>query len=349
MAKTARQNTDASRRLDQVSASGVPLVALAAYSRWWAVETWLRELTYIELRAKFGPAWQSEISKEAQRRRDMDEAIEYMRSADVTNVLAYEDVKFLFTLIEGHWDLFHPSLLPSATQWRARTEELLQIRHRIGHCRHPHQDDIARMEQTLRDLEPGAWKAVTTYNHMHSISKDLEDPVVDAWLREGCSDAQRLVGHAERNYETSLRIEYSSRPWASRDRPTTIAGREGVLWGIRFVLRARRVHPVRLLMEWNENNPMPESIVHLLADDPAHLLFTISALEDPATVIDVIGRLFDAVLTSSTGWDDYESDVSDWHKALARLGHRAQWDTGLVLASDDLPRFPLLLTSAWSG
>src|SRR5205807_1230086 len=58
--------------LDAMLPLGVPLESLALYSRWWALETWLRELIYIELRAKFGSAWTDEISKAAGVRQTKD-------------------------------------------------------------------------------------------------------------------------------------------------------------------------------------------------------------------------------------------------------------------------------------
>jgi hypothetical protein len=102
-------------------------------------------------------------------------------------------------------------------------------------------------------------------------------------------------------------------------------------------------------MQWNEHNPMPECVVHLLANDPAHLRFTISSLEDPIVVIETIGELFDIVLTCAAQWSDYSGDVSAWHQAIGRLDHRAQSDTRLAIVSSDLPHFPILLTSFWTG
>ena len=342
----------AANQLAQMLAPGIPLSALALYSRWWGLEAWLRELAYIKLRSKFGPRWQGEVSNAAARRRDKDQALAYMRSQDVANLLAYEDTGLLFQLIDELWDIFQPSLLLSQAQWTARSEELREIRNRIGHCRDPHRDDIARVEQTMKDLEQGAWEAVSTYNDTISIERELDDPVVDSWLREGCADARRLVGHAERSYDTSFTLEYSVRPWVT---PPAIAGtsplcgREGVLWSIRFLLRRNRVDPRQLLMQWNEHNPMPECVVHLLANDPAHLRFTISSLEDPIVVIETIGELFDIVLTCAAQWSDYSGDVSAWHQAIGRLDHRAQSDTRLAIVSSDLPHFPILLTSFWTG
>jgi hypothetical protein len=36
---------------------GVPAESLAFYARWWQLETWLRQLMYLEFRAKWGIAW----------------------------------------------------------------------------------------------------------------------------------------------------------------------------------------------------------------------------------------------------------------------------------------------------
>jgi hypothetical protein len=91
------------------------------------------------------------------------------------------------------------------------------------------------------------------------------------------------------------------------------------VWSVHFFLRDRRVHPAKLLMYWNDRTPMPESIMHMLADDPASLRFTISCVEKPEVVIDVIGHIFDTILSSTSQWSDYEKDVSDWHAAIAQL------------------------------
>jgi hypothetical protein len=321
--------------------------ALQLYSRWWGLETWLRELVYIELRAQFGREWTSKVSERARKRQSTDEVYDYMASSDATNLLAYEDVGLVFRLISGYWELFEPSLFRGRSRWEARVEELLQIRHRIGHCRRPHADDLARLEQTLRDLEPGAWTALTSYNRDLSVGQDLDDPVAEAWVREGCDDARRLVRHAERQYETSLHLNYAVRPWAEEAPGQAITGRAGVFWYVRFIMRGgRHLSTRRIVEEWGEGG-LPDSVVHALADDPFHVRFTLPALEDPDTVVKVVGELFDGILTSSTvqPWpDDDEEGLRHWNAVIARLDHRVQSDTPLAIVDSTLPRMSVLLT-----
>src|SRR5438445_151942 len=104
------------------------------------------------------------------------------------------------------------------------------------------------------DLEPGAWTAMTTYNRAFVVPDGLVDPVVDAWVREQCDDAQRLVGHALRNHDTSIDLEYTLRPWVPALAPAApISGQAGLYWYVRFILRGgRHLHPVRVVEEWSK-------------------------------------------------------------------------------------------------
>ena len=338
------------RDLDAMLPLGVPLESLALYSRWWAFETWLRELIYIELRAMFGSAWAAKIDKTAGDRQAKDERHEYMVSGDSTNVLAYEDVGLLFKIVESQWSLFESALI-AKSRWAAKAEELLAIRHRISHCRRPHPDDINRIEQAMRDLEPGAWRAITTYNRAYEVSDDLIDPVVEAWVREGCDDAKRLVRHAERQYDTSIAVQYSARPWAQRrSQSDPITGAVGYMWCIRFVLRGRYLNPLQVIREWGESWRMPECVAHVLADDPYMIRFMISALEEPDTVVGVIGQLFDSVLSCSTAGNWGESlgeNFERWHAAVRQLDHRFQSESALAVLDDGMPKRGMLLTVEW--
>lgn len=128
--------------------NGMPSSASALYARWWQLETWLRSLVYVELRAAFGAEWISELPKHSEKRRQGDEAFRYMATPDAQAVLAYTDASGLFEIMEAHWSLFEGALLEKGV-WSGRTVELRNIRNRIGHCRRPHADDLARLEQTL--------------------------------------------------------------------------------------------------------------------------------------------------------------------------------------------------------
>src|SRR3712207_5206205 len=39
----------------------LPARSVALYARWWQLETWLRELIYVELRALYGSTWDNAV------------------------------------------------------------------------------------------------------------------------------------------------------------------------------------------------------------------------------------------------------------------------------------------------
>jgi hypothetical protein len=125
--------------LDGPLAGGVPPVALAAYGRWWQLETYLREVAYTELRAAFGLKWAEHLSRAATTRAERDQVNAYMASADADEPLAYADASVLFGMIKEKWDVFEPVLLPQV-RWDGLVDELLTIRNRSAHWR-PHRDE----------------------------------------------------------------------------------------------------------------------------------------------------------------------------------------------------------------
>jgi hypothetical protein len=44
-------------RIEALVRADVPLDAMAFYGRWWQFERWLREIAYVEMRAKYGARW----------------------------------------------------------------------------------------------------------------------------------------------------------------------------------------------------------------------------------------------------------------------------------------------------
>src|SRR6476661_82938 len=94
-------------------------------------------------------------------------------------------------------------------------------------------DDLSRLEQTLRDLERGAFIAQASYNR-RDLLWEQHDPVTDAWLHQNHDDAQRLVEHARRNYDTKLVLQFSRRPWAKGQAVGDNA--PGILWHADFLM-----------------------------------------------------------------------------------------------------------------
>lgn len=82
----------------------VPVHVLNTYSRLWQLETWLRTMVYVELRALLGDDWAtglspSSISFQA------DKSLSHMPTPEM-NALSYAQLSKLTQLIASNWDCF---------------------------------------------------------------------------------------------------------------------------------------------------------------------------------------------------------------------------------------------------
>jgi len=311
----------------------MPPQSLALYARWWQLETWLRELIYVELRARYGISWIDAIAV-ASNRQIQDAAYTHMAGADNENPLAYLDYGQLLEVIEQHWNEQFSYALLELMSWKGRQNELKRIRHRIGHMRRPHPDDLGRLEQMLRDLERGTFIALASYNERHVPSpKKHHDPVTEGWIKEQHPTARRLIHHAELQYETTLLVRASRRPWTQW--PEDLSRAPGVLWHVDFLMRRRTVD-VRQL--WNDSalNTVRPLIVHMLATDPWHVGFAFSAVDDPQAVSDAIGKLFDTVLMVSRSVSVRNEDEywAQWHRRSRDIDYRVLIGSGWNIVDD---------------
>jgi hypothetical protein len=277
--------------------AGVPGAALAFYGRWWQLENWLREVAYVELRSRYGVHWSEYLHASVGKRLAVEQRNAYMASADGEELLAYADVGALFALIEDSWDLFSP-LLPPRERWRGRADELRELRNRNAHCRRPHTDDLARLQQALRDLERGAWLFYSSYLDTEFVNA-ARDPVGKAWIAERHQVAQRLLGngHAARKYETRFTLLRTVRPWAETPIRSRITGTPGVLWYARWSIAGHELNVAELWRTVQRNGVSGKYLVHLLFD-LGSVVATFAAVDDPKAIADAIGGVFDAILES---------------------------------------------------
>ena len=293
----------------------MPPQALAFYGRWWQLENWLREVAYVELRARYGVRWVEHLRGQVQRRLVGDQRNAYMASADDEELLAYTDVGSLFDLIDDNWELFEPLLLPRQ-RWHGRADELRGLRNRNAHCRRPHADDLARLEQTLRDLERGAWRFYSSYVDAHFAHAN-KDPVATAWVRGRHPTAQRLLGsgHAERKYETRFWLEWSARPWADEPQPEQISGTRGVLWYARWSVGGHELNVADLWRQVERHDCAGRYLIHLLFE-LGSIVVTFAAVDDPHEVANAIGEVFDAILECARPF--YGGAPEDWERRSFR-------------------------------
>jgi hypothetical protein len=308
-------------------ANGMPPLASALYGRWWQLESWLRTLLYVELRAKLGSDWVNALPTVSEKRQQGEQELRYMATPDAQNRLAYTDASVLFRMTLEHWALFEDTLL-SKNVWAGRVDELLAIRNRIGHCRRPHTDDLIRLEQTLRDLNGGAFTAISTFNNQGHADNNWTDAVTDGWVRGQHKDAVRLISHAERQYDTTFELRYSRRPWVKLpNQQSTISGVPGYIWHAFWYFRGRR--PFQLDRFWKRLEYYCEPILLVCSDSPSSIEVSFAAVESPIIVADVIGKCFDAALMSlleSTAAAGDDSTWQQWYKDIdPRVLVRSPW------------------------
>lgn len=310
----------------------MPPNASALYCRWWQLETWLRSLVYVELRAESGNAWADVLPKIPPGRQQKEDEFEYMPTSDAQDRMAYLDVGPLFQLTLDHWHLFKSSLL-ARTVWTGRIDELKTIRNRIGHCRRPHEDDLDRVEQTLRDLERGAFRALSAFNDRSRAEPAGSDAVTDGWgNRRLHPTAARLVDHAARQYDTSFRLLCSRRPWASPASPgQPISGVPGYIWHAVWYFRGGR--PFDLRRFWSDLGSVQPEVLLVCADTASSLEVSFSAVDDPVAIADAIGTCFDAALGSLGHGTGTSEGHLEWCQRYADVDPRVH--AGTLWASVD--------------
>jgi hypothetical protein len=308
---------------------GVPQDALRFFARWWQFETYLREVVYLELRARDGEAYEGAIGKGAIDRARGDERNAYMASADL-EPLDYLDAGGLLKVISANWSLFDGTLLPQP-RWVADANLIKTLRNRVSHCRRPHSDDLGRLRQLLRDLEHGAR---TFYASATSAELDVprSDPMAKLWIRGRHPVAARLLEHAERQYDTRFYLHASRRRWAAEPIDGPISSSPGYLWHANWLLGGREIDPTSLWDSICRRSDTAARIVHLLLPNPFQVIATFAAVDDTDAVADAIGAVFDSLLEESREMSVGElTDDGDWREAARDLPAKVQTYSPLAL------------------
>ena len=195
-------------RSDALKDAACPLPGerLSTYARLWEFETWLRMMVYVELRACYGDDWKNVLNEgNTGGFQSQDEKLSHMPTLERLPT-SYMQLRSILSTISREWCLFSPYLPPKKI-WKAKVEEVLQVRHRIAHFRRGHMHDADRVAQLLRDLDPGFWRFCFSYND------------ADRWSAE--DDAvTREVSRDETAYDkVRLHLGRSTRPWSERTKP----------------------------------------------------------------------------------------------------------------------------------
>lgn len=276
---------------------GLPEQLLETYARLWQLETWLRELVYVQLRAKSGDMWDGEV-KRALGPKNYDKRLVHMPTVE-ESLLSYAQLSELVRIIDDNWTLFE-SFLPPQNIWKARLDEIEQIRHRVAHFRSTHRDDLRRVEQLLRDLDNGFWRFCTSYNNAQPIFPESDDPVIhavfnlDLFSRTEIDDGKWIrYGSAIESDRFTVKIEVLRMPWMIKKRP--VAGESGFLYDV--LIYARGVSHLDQEQLLKSTRALHEHVVHVCLDSAEKAFrITIPACIGEDKVKMLIGQFYEAAL-----------------------------------------------------
>ena len=185
---------------------------LKAFLRLYQLETWIREMVYLELKSFCGMNWLAEAEAALKRAKSSmalagryaakDKKHPHISTAE-SDPLWYMSFDSLLKIIYDAklWKLF-ASYFTTKKVFRIRFEEILPIRNRVAHCRALHSYDVDRLIQFLRDFDQGFWRFLASYGDEYAFVGKLESNAV--------------IQHFKARQEADLYINYSVRPYVNR-------------------------------------------------------------------------------------------------------------------------------------
>ena len=278
----------------------VPPSAVRLFRMSWQLETWLRQIVYVELRAA-DCDWESRIANlpKANRFEMKDKSLHHMATPHQCKLL-YLTLNDLWTLVNDNdnWKLFE-HYFPPRDNVIPRIGEVIAIRNRVAHSREPHSHDIARMELFLHDLEPGIRRFCVRYNEADDLAR--KDGVTER-LRE---EWQR-IGHSTELFSPTVGWLYAPEPFTTAPKlggkldclthPSDVGSFQGLIYRLTFLGIKGWQLDARRYVEASQR--FHESVVHWMIPEENEVLVTIPAVLGEEAVYQVICDLLLRALNS---------------------------------------------------
>jgi hypothetical protein len=285
----------------------VSLRSVAAYSRLYQLETWLREMVYLETKAHFGANWWAEAEQALNRSRapgipaeksiTRDKKHPHMSTPenDPLWFLSFDSLlKIIFD--DALWPLFS-TYLTTKELLQARFTEIAPIRNRVGHNRTLHGDDIDRLRQMLRDLDQGFWRFCTSFNDTYPfVGERRDDPVYQHFRDRMAFDYSEVepnkwaLAGSSRGMQQTVSVEYSYRPSAVVAEGFPEKGR---LYHFTFSQTAQSNRHLDYLKIIDTSSHVHPMLVYIILDSfQQQLEVTIPALCPPADIIKTADQFY---------------------------------------------------------
>ncbi|PJG47069.1 hypothetical protein CAF53_01590 [Sphingobium sp. LB126] len=276
--------------------SDVPLQVVNCYSRLWQLETWLRTMVYVELRALLGDHWADGIDP-APRSLAADKALTHMPTPEM-NALSYATLGQLLQLVSNHWDCF-ACYFPPQTLWEAKLKEVSQIRNRVAHFRVGNANDYDRLILFLRDVDEGFWQFCTSYNAEFPILPPRSNPVSRKFMAfDPLPDVRigpkqwAVLGKRNTDLPIGVKVSAQRRPWHSA---RLADGEPGYLYDVQIFAQDGRMFDLGTLLERTQS--LHPQIVHIALGNLGETVrLTIPSILGKRQVITILTEFHDAAL-----------------------------------------------------
>ena len=310
---------------------------LRLFVRLQQLETWLRELVYVETKCNYANTWWDRCAAAlhrskrggipAAKARERDQQHPHMATPENDPLWFISFDSLLTILFDPYlWPLFRPCLTTKRLV-RAKFDEVKPVRNRIAHTRAIHRDDLRRVENLLRDLDSGFWAFCTSYNNIHPfIAHRQRDPVFRHFVARMGSGYYETAPNewsylANRTGMTmDMDLSFGVRPYSPGPSTHRSAKGRGVFYRARYsVAHTQRSFRTADILTSTED--VHRSLLHIHIDSLHHsLTVTLPSLLATDTIISILERFFDvcqngiSALTVSS--PDHDDNPQRWYEQL---------------------------------
>jgi hypothetical protein len=253
---------------------------LRTFLRLYQLETWIREMVYLELKAYYGIDWWTEVEvlkhpsirvDLAERYRSSDRQHPHISTPE-NDPLWFVSFDTLLKIIfhAKMWERFAPYFTTKRIV-RSKFEEIAPIRNRVAHCRSLHAYDLRRLEQLMLDFDQGFWRFCTAYQDHYVLP------------------ANNSVAENHKN-PPDITVYYTARPSLKIRRIKPELGR-GLIYDATIISK----HPNARFMDYEPilkyTQRFHKYVLHIILDSFQNSLrVTIPGAVTPETVTEVIEK-----------------------------------------------------------
>jgi hypothetical protein len=274
------------------------------------LETWFRELVYVETKSHYATGWWQacELALKQSRRAGIPPARSMRADQRHPHMATPENDPLWFLSFDSLlrilfdkrlWRLFAPYLTTKQLV-RSKLDEIMPVRHRIAHARAINAEDLPRVQAVIRDLDQGFWRFCTSYNDDRGfIAGEQQDPVYRHFLKrihvrwvETQPNTWAEVG-SRAGAHLDIIMRYGLRPSARpRPRKGTIQTR-GVFYDVTFSAAHTReyLHQTDIL---RSTRRFHDRVIHIFLDaDEQRMRVTVPSILGTDAVVETL-EAFDA-------------------------------------------------------